>query len=70
LAIDSYSAAPTSRQSVDIEGASAQLRKGVADANTLWDEVPKLNKLMTDTGVPYVTVNPNTVGPPAGGRRN
>jgi hypothetical protein len=46
------------------------LRKGVADANTLWDEVPKLNKIMTDASVPYFTVNPNTVGPPAGGRGN
>ena len=56
-AIDGYSSAPTSRQLADIEEASTQLQKGVADVNRLWDEVPKLNKLMTDAGVAYFTVN-------------
>jgi photosystem II stability/assembly factor-like uncharacterized protein len=66
--IDSYSAAPTSRQMADIEEASAQLRKGTEAVNQLWDEVPKLNKMMVDAGVAYFTVNVSNV-PPAGGGR-
>jgi hypothetical protein len=65
--IDSYSEAPTTRQLADIEDASAQLQKGVAEVNKLWDEVPKLNKLMTDNGVLYFNVTPSTA-PPAPGR--
>jgi hypothetical protein len=66
-AIDGYSAAPTTRQLADIEEASAQLQKGIAEVNRLWDEVPKLNKLMTDAGVPYFTVNLNVAQPARGG---
>jgi hypothetical protein len=64
-AIDGYTAAPTARQLADIEEASAQLQTGIAEVNRLWDEVPKLNKVMTDAGVSYFTVNLN-VAPPAG----
>jgi hypothetical protein len=66
-AIDGYSDAPTTRQLADIEEASGQLQKGIAEVNKLWDEVPKLNKLMTDNNVPYFTVTPSTA-PPAAGR--
>jgi photosystem II stability/assembly factor-like uncharacterized protein len=66
-AIDGYSAAPTTRQLADIEEASAQLQKGIAEVNRLWDEVPKLNKLMTDAGVPYFTVNLNVAQLARGG---
>jgi len=66
--IDSYSEAPTARQLADIEDASAQLQKGVAEVNKLWDEVPKLNKQMMDAGVPYFTVTPSTAPPAPGGR--
>jgi len=65
--IDGYSEPPTSRQLADIEEASAQLQKGRAEVDKLWDEVPKLNKLMMDAGVPYFTVTPSTA-PPAPGR--
>jgi hypothetical protein len=65
--IDGYSEAPTSRQLADIEEASAQLQKGLAEVNRLWDEAPKLNKLMADAGVPYFTVTISTA-PPAPGR--
>ncbi len=65
--LDGYSAAPTSRQLADLDDAAAQLKSGVAEVNGLWDEVPKLNKQMIDAGVPYFTVNLNTV-PAAGGR--
>jgi hypothetical protein len=67
-AIDGYSSAPTSRQAADIEEARTELQKGIADVNRLWDEVPKLNKLMQDAGVPYFAVNVNTVPAAAGGR--
>ena len=68
--IDGYSAAPTSRQMSDIEQCSSELKKGQSDVDALWDEVPKLNKLMTDNGVQYFTVNINAVpaAPPFGGR--
>ena len=59
--IDGYSAAPTSRQMADIEEASQQLQKGIAEVNKLWDEVPKLNKLMIDAGIQYFTVDVNSV---------
>jgi photosystem II stability/assembly factor-like uncharacterized protein len=65
-AIDSYSAAPTSRQVAEIDEAAGQLKTVTAEVNTLWDEVPKLNKQLIDAGVPHFTVNPNPV--PAGGR--
>ncbi len=65
--IDGYSAAPTSRQMSDLAEAQTQLQAGIADVNRLWDEVPKLNKIMLDAGVPYFAV---TLGPAAqpGGR--
>lgn len=59
--IDGYSAAPTRRQLADIEACSAQLKKGADEVNALWDEVPKLNKLMADAGVQYFNVNLNAV---------
>jgi photosystem II stability/assembly factor-like uncharacterized protein len=65
-AIDNYSAAPTSRQMAEIDEAAAQLKTGAAEVNALWDEVPKLNKQLTDAGVGYFTVNLNAA--PAGGR--
>jgi photosystem II stability/assembly factor-like uncharacterized protein len=67
--IDGYSSAPTSRQMADVDEAAAQLQKGVAEVDRLWDEVPKLNKTMVDAGVPYFTVNVNTVPAPAAGGR-
>jgi len=66
--IDGYSEPPTSRQLADIEEAAAQLQKGTAEVNKLWDEVPKLNKQMADAGVLYFTVTPSTAPPAAGGR--
>jgi photosystem II stability/assembly factor-like uncharacterized protein len=68
--IDGYSAAPNARQLADIDQCAAQLKKGLDDLNAVWDEVPKLNKLMADNGVQYFTVNVNAVPAPApfGGR--
>jgi hypothetical protein len=64
--IDGYSAAPTARQMADLTEASKQLQAGVVEVNRLWDEVPKLNKVMADAGVPYFAVNPAPAQP--GGR--
>jgi len=69
FSIDGYSAAPTARQTADIEACSAELKKGTDEINVLWDEVPKLNKLMTDAGVTYFTVNLNAVPAAAAGGR-
>ena len=66
FSIDGYSAAPTVRQMADIQDASAQLKTGIAQVDALWDEVPKLNKMMTEAGVPYFSVN-LTPAPPTGG---
>jgi len=67
-AIDSYSAAPTTRQLADIEQFTAQLRSGTTEVAKLWDEVPKLNKMMLEAGIPYFKLD-LTPAPPirAGG---
>jgi hypothetical protein len=64
--IDGYSAAPTSRQMADLNEASAQLQTGITEVNRLWDEVPKLNKVMQDAGVPYFAVTLAGPAQPAG----
>jgi hypothetical protein len=65
--IDGYSAAPTARQMSDLNDASTELQAGIAEVNRLWEEVPKLNKVMQDAGVPYFAVT--LAGPAqAGGR--
>ena len=64
--IDGYSAAPTARQLADLNDASAQLQSGVAEVNRLWEEVPKLNKVMLDAGVPYFAVHPAGPAQPGG----
>jgi hypothetical protein len=67
--IDGYTAAPTTRQLADLQAAQAELQKGIAEIDKLWDEVPKLNKTMTDAGVQYFIVNLNVPQPaPAFGR--
>jgi hypothetical protein len=68
--IDSYSAAPTSRQAAEIDEAAAQLKTGTAEVNALWDEVPKLNQQMIAAGVPYFTVTLPAAGGGGRGRSN
>ena len=65
--IDGYSAAPTARQMSDLNDASTELQAGIAEVNRLWEEVPKLNKVMLDAGVPYFAVT--LAGPAAAGGR-
>jgi photosystem II stability/assembly factor-like uncharacterized protein len=56
--IDSFSGPPTARQLEDIQQASAELEPGLAAVKKLEDEdVPRLNKMMADAGVPYVTAD-------------
>jgi len=67
--IDGFSGPPTARQLADMEEAAAELKKGTAAVDALWDEVPKLNKVMSDAGVDYFRVDLNAVpAAPAGGR--
>jgi photosystem II stability/assembly factor-like uncharacterized protein len=67
--IGNYSGPPTSHQLEEIAEASAELQKGTAEIDALWDEVPKLNKTLTDAGVAYFKVTlPATVPPPGRGR--
>jgi photosystem II stability/assembly factor-like uncharacterized protein len=57
--IDGYAAAPTERQSTDIDLTSAELGPALASVNKLANEdVPRLNKMMADAGVPYVSAGP------------
>jgi photosystem II stability/assembly factor-like uncharacterized protein len=66
--IDGYGGAPTSRQMADIDECAAQLAKGVAAVNPIFDDFPKLNKILADVGVPYLTVDTNAVPAPTFGR--
>ncbi len=66
--VGNYPAAPTSKQVIDIDQAEAELKAGLAAVNQLDGEVPKLNKMMADAGIPYFTVDPSRVPPPTGGR--
>ena len=67
-AIDGYSGPPTTRQLADVEECAGQLQKGLEELAKLDGEVPKLNKLMQDAGVPYITVDVNSVPAAQGGR--
>jgi len=63
-AIDGYSGAPTDRQLADIDQASAELEPALAVVKKLTDEdLPRLNKMMADAGVPYVTADTAPAAP-------
>jgi hypothetical protein len=56
--IDNYSGPPTARQLDDINQASGELAPALATVKKLTDEdLPRLNKMMADAGVPYVTAD-------------
>ena len=59
--IDGFSGVPTSKQLADIDDCAAQLQKGLALVNPIFDDFPKLNKVLADAGVPYFTVDTNNV---------
>jgi flagellar hook-associated protein FlgK len=44
------------RQLAEAQDAAAQLQKDVAELNKLAEEVPKLNKMMSDAGRAYFNV--------------
>jgi photosystem II stability/assembly factor-like uncharacterized protein len=67
-AMDGYSGAPTTRQMADIDASSVALQQGLAEVKKLTEEdLPRLNKLMADSGVPYVTAD--AAPAPVQGRR-
>ncbi|HUA85299.1 MAG TPA: hypothetical protein VMB85_15660 [Bryobacteraceae bacterium] len=57
--IDNYTGAPTSHQMAEAQDCSAQLQKDTAELNRLAADVPALNKMMTQAGVPYFGVPGN-----------
>jgi photosystem II stability/assembly factor-like uncharacterized protein len=68
--IDGFSGPPTARQLADMEEAAAELKKGTAAVDAVWDEIPKLNKVMSDAGVAYFRVDLDAVpAASAGGGR-
>jgi hypothetical protein len=52
----------------DVEECAVQLQKGLDELAKLDGEVPRLNKLIQDAGVPYFTVDPTSVPPAQAGR--
>ena len=69
FSIDAYSAAPTARQMGDIDQASTELQEGLASVKKLSEEdLPRLNKMMAEAGVPYVSADagPAVVQRPGG----
>ncbi len=66
--IDAYSAPPTSKQMQDLAEDQTELKSGVGEINTLWDEMPKLNKVMTDAGMQYFKVEMSNAPAAAFGR--
>ena len=64
-----YPSAPTSFQMGQMELCAAELKAAVAGVNKLDGELPRLNKMMLDSGMPYITIDPGSVPPDTGGRR-
>jgi photosystem II stability/assembly factor-like uncharacterized protein len=59
--IESFSGVPTSKQLTEVDDCAAQLAKGLALVNPIFDDFPKLNKALADAGVPYFNVDLNSV---------
>jgi hypothetical protein len=58
FAMDSYSAAPTGRQVEDLRQAADELDQGLAEVKKVTGEdLARLNKMMAEAGVPYVTAD-------------
>jgi photosystem II stability/assembly factor-like uncharacterized protein len=53
LALDNYTGAPTSFQLAEAQDAGAQFQRDMAELNKLAADLPKLNKVLSDAGVPY-----------------
>jgi hypothetical protein len=69
FSIDGYAGAPTARQEADVDAASTELTAGLTAVHTLTgDDLSRLNKMMAEAGIPYVTAEP-APSETAGGRR-
>jgi hypothetical protein len=67
--IDNFSVLPPHGSWPISDECSAHLQKGLEEVAKLDGEVPRLNKLMQDAGVPYITLDPASVpAAPTGGR--
>jgi hypothetical protein len=56
FSLDSYSGSPTARQLEDIRQAAEELEPALATVKKLVNEdLPRLNKMMADAGIPYVS---------------
>ncbi len=63
-AIDSYSGPPTARQVADIDELAKELEPALAVVKKLTDEdLPRLNKMMADAGVPYISADTDPATP-------
>ncbi len=58
-AIDGYTGAPTSHQIAETQECSSQLQKDTAELNKLAADVPALNRMMIQAGIPYFSVPSN-----------
>ena len=67
LAFQRQALVPVDERVGDISVQLTQI--GIEAVNKLDAEVPRLNKLMQDAGVPYVTVDTTSVPPPVQGGR-
>lgn len=51
--LDNFTGAPTSQHIAEARDASAQLQKDVSDLDKLAADLPALNKMLADAGIPY-----------------
>jgi len=66
--IESYTAAPTAWQLDQIRVLQGKLNEAQAAARRVQDELPALNKMMNDAGIPHIAApgggRPGAGGPP------
>ena len=53
-AIEGFTAAPTPQQSEEVAVVTRLLAEAMDQVKKLEDELPKLNKLMNEAGVPHI----------------
>lgn len=64
----SFPGAPPPRLLQKMDQCAAELKAGLAEVARLDGDLPKLNKMMQEAGVPYVTPDPAGVPAQTGGR--
>jgi hypothetical protein len=65
--LDTYSAAPAAPQVSELAQLRAAVAQAGVDVKKLEDELPALNKVVNDAGIPHLYVAPPV--PAGGGRR-